>query len=78
MKLHYHPVSTTSRPIMMFAADHRLELDYRLVRRGPFARLTDLLFIRSQMRGSMQRSLARLKLEVEEVAAGEPPQPRSL
>ena len=54
------------------------ELDYRLVRRGPFARLTDLLFIRSQMRGSMQRSLARLKLEVEEVAAGEPPQPRSL
>jgi len=31
MKLYYHPVSTTCRPIMMFAADHRLPLDYRLV-----------------------------------------------
>jgi len=44
------------------------ELEYRLARRGPFARLTDLFFIRSQMRGSLRRSLARLKLEVEEVA----------
>jgi glutathione S-transferase len=31
MKLYYHPVSTTSRPIMLFAADHGLELEYRLV-----------------------------------------------
>jgi glutathione S-transferase len=31
MKLYYHPASTTSRPIMMFAADHRLKLDYQLV-----------------------------------------------
>ena len=31
MKLYYHPVSTTSRPIMMFAADHQLALDYRVV-----------------------------------------------
>jgi uncharacterized protein YndB with AHSA1/START domain len=46
------------------------ELDYRLRHRGPFAKLTDLLFIRSQMRGSLSRSLARLKLEVEEAAAG--------
>jgi hypothetical protein len=44
------------------------ELEYRLARRGPFARLTDLFFIRSQMGGSLRRSLARLKLEVEEVA----------
>jgi hypothetical protein len=44
------------------------ELDYRLRKRGPFARLTDRLFIRSQMRGSLRRSLDRLKAEVEEVA----------
>jgi hypothetical protein len=44
------------------------ELEYRLRRRGPFARLTDLFFIRSQMRASIHRSLARLKLEVQEVA----------
>ena len=45
------------------------ELDYRLRRRGPFVWLTDRLFIRSQLRGSIARSLARLKLEVEELAA---------
>jgi len=44
------------------------QLEYRLASRGPFARLTDVLFIRSQMRGSLRRSLARLKLEAEEVA----------
>lgn len=48
-------------------------LDYKLRQGGPLAKLTDRLFIRSQMRGSMGRSLARLKLELEEVAAG--PQP---
>ena len=47
------------------------ELDYRLRRRGPFAWLTDRLFIRSQGRGSVARSLARLKLEVEELARAE-------
>jgi glutathione S-transferase len=31
MKLYYHPVSTTSRPIMMFAADSGITLDYQLV-----------------------------------------------
>jgi len=41
-------------------------LDYRLRRSGPFAALTDLLFVRSQMRRSMQRSLGRFKHEVEE------------
>jgi len=45
------------------------ELEYRLRKRGPFAWLTDRLFIRSQMRGSLRRSLARLKLEAEERAA---------
>lgn len=28
MRLYYHPVSTTSRPIMLFAADHGIALDY--------------------------------------------------
>jgi uncharacterized protein YndB with AHSA1/START domain len=48
------------------------EQQYRLRRGGPLARVTDALFIRSQMRGSLARSLGRLKLEVEEVAAEKP------
>ncbi len=40
-------------------------LDYRLRGGGPLAWITDRLFIRSQMRGSMRRSLERLKLEME-------------
>jgi glutathione S-transferase len=31
MKLYYHPVSTTSRPIMAFAADHPLDLEFQVV-----------------------------------------------
>jgi glutathione S-transferase len=31
MKLYYHPVSTTSRPILQFAAEHGLELDLQVV-----------------------------------------------
>ncbi|HKU14073.1 MAG TPA: glutathione S-transferase family protein [Steroidobacteraceae bacterium] len=31
MKLYFHPVSTTSRPVALFAADHGIELDYQLV-----------------------------------------------
>lgn len=31
MKLYYHPVSTTSRPIALFAADHRIELEYQVI-----------------------------------------------
>jgi uncharacterized protein YndB with AHSA1/START domain len=45
------------------------ELDYRRTHRGPLAWLTDRLFIRSQVRGSLERSLARLRLEIEEVAS---------
>jgi hypothetical protein len=41
-------------------------LEYRLVSAGPFAWLTDRLFIRSQMRRSMRRSLDRLRLEIGE------------
>jgi hypothetical protein len=51
------------------------ELEYRLRRRGPFARLTDLLFVRSQVSRSMQRSLGRLKREVEEAAGPATPAP---
>jgi hypothetical protein len=47
------------------------ELEYRLRRRGPFSWLTDRLFIRSQVRGSLARTLTRLKLEVEELAGAE-------
>jgi glutathione S-transferase len=31
MKLYYHPVSTTSRPIVLFAADAGIALDYQVV-----------------------------------------------
>jgi glutathione S-transferase len=31
MKLYYHPVSTTSRPIMLLAADENIALDYEVV-----------------------------------------------
>jgi glutathione S-transferase len=31
MKLYYHPASTTSRPIMLFAQDSGIDLEYRLV-----------------------------------------------
>ena len=44
------------------------ELEYRLRTRGPFAWLTDRLFIRSQVGASVARTLGSLKLEVEELA----------
>ena len=31
MKLYFHPVSTTSRPVMLLAADDGIELDYEVV-----------------------------------------------
>ena len=31
MKLYYHPVSTTSRPIVLFAHESGIELDYQVV-----------------------------------------------
>jgi uncharacterized membrane protein len=43
-------------------------LSYRLLGGGPFGWATDRLFIRSQQRRSIQRSLLRLKHEVEEIA----------
>src|SRR5262249_52546435 len=42
-----------------------LELTYDLVSGGFFASISDLLFVRSQMRSSLSRSLASLKLELE-------------
>jgi glutathione S-transferase len=31
MKVYYHPVSTTSRPIMLFAAEHDLDIEFTVV-----------------------------------------------
>ncbi|MCD6014213.1 MAG: hypothetical protein K0R88_297 [Solirubrobacterales bacterium] len=45
-----------------------LVLDYGLQRGGPLAWLTERLFVRGQVRGSLQRSLLRFKHEAEEVA----------
>jgi hypothetical protein len=48
-------------------------LDYGLQRGGPLAWLTERLFVRGQVRGSLQRSLLRFKHEAEEVATlGDP------
>jgi Polyketide cyclase / dehydrase and lipid transport len=50
-----------------------LTLDYGLRRRGPFAWLTERIFVRGQVRASLQRSLLRFKHEAEEVATlGDP------
>jgi hypothetical protein len=74
-KIEFEDPETTGRLTVTFGIDGERtvvtqELDYRLREGGVFARVTDRLFIRSQMRGSLSRSLTRLKLEVEEVAAG--------
>jgi hypothetical protein len=45
-----------------------LELNYGLARGGAFAWVTDRVFVRSQMRESLRRTLARFRLEVEAVA----------
>ena len=31
MKLYFHPASTTSRPVALFAADHSIELEYQVI-----------------------------------------------
>ncbi len=45
-----------------------LELEYRLASGGPLAWVTDRVFVRSQMRESLRRTLARFRLEVEDLA----------
>ena len=40
------------------------ELEYAITGGGALSALTDVLFVRSQMRRSLQRSLGRLRLEV--------------
>jgi Polyketide cyclase / dehydrase and lipid transport len=42
------------------------EMDYRTNSRGPLAALTDVLFVRSQVQRSLERSLERLRHEIEE------------
>lgn len=44
-------------------------LDYRVTAGGPLRAVTDLFFIRGQMRGSLERSLADLRLEAERTGA---------
>jgi hypothetical protein len=46
-----------------------LTMDYRLGGRGPFTWASDRLFVRTQVRRSLERTVLRLKHEVEEVAA---------
>jgi Polyketide cyclase / dehydrase and lipid transport len=45
------------------------ELTYALVAKGPIARMGAVLFVKSQVRASMQRSLLALRRAVEEAAA---------
>jgi hypothetical protein len=77
-KVEFEDPETTGRLTVTFGIEGEStvvtqELDYRLREGGVFAKVTDRLFIRSQMRGSLSRSLTRLKLEVEEVAAATRP-----
>jgi Polyketide cyclase / dehydrase and lipid transport len=46
-----------------------LTMDYRLGGRGPFTWASDRLFVRTQVRRSLERTVLRFKHEVEEVAA---------
>jgi uncharacterized membrane protein len=45
-----------------------LELDYSLPKAGPFAWLTDRLFVRAQVQRALQRTLAAFKREAEDSA----------
>lgn len=47
-------------------------LTYRLVDRGPIARLGAILFVKAQVRASVQRSLLSFRREVEERSQFEP------
>ena len=47
-----------------------LELSYSLRSGGLFGKVADFLFVRSQMRRSLARTLERFKVEVEDRAAG--------
>jgi glutathione S-transferase len=31
MRIYYHPVSTTSRPLMLFAEENRLPVEFKVV-----------------------------------------------
>lgn len=42
-----------------------LEVSYSLRGQGTFGRIVDRLFVRSQVRGSLERTLARLRVEIE-------------
>jgi hypothetical protein len=48
-----------------------LTLDYRLARGGPLAGLTDFLFVRPQVRRSLERTLVRFAREIQELRSGE-------
>jgi uncharacterized membrane protein len=45
-----------------------LKLSYALPSSGPLAWLTERVFVRGQVRGSLQRTLARFRLEAEELS----------
>lgn len=47
----------------------RQEMSYRLLDRGPISRLGALLFVKAQIRSSMERSLAAFKHEAQEIAS---------
>ena len=50
----------------------RQGLTYRLTTGGPLRPVTDVLFIRPQMRGSLERSLVELRLEAERTGGTQP------
>jgi uncharacterized protein YndB with AHSA1/START domain len=55
----------TSFDVIASGTRVRQKLDYEIRRGGVFVRISDLLFVRSQMRASLARSLGLLRTELE-------------
>ena len=72
-EVEYSDPESAGRLVTAFAVEGEgtrvtLTLDYRLARSGPYAWIVERLFVRGQVRSSLQRSLLRFKHEVEEIA----------
>jgi glutathione S-transferase len=85
MKIHYHPASTTSRPLMLFAAEQNLDAELVLVdiftgehRREPYAQLNPNRLVPTLQDGdfTLTESSAILKYLADKI--GSPTYPKDL
>lgn len=73
-RIEFSDPSTSGKLVTRFEArgsgtEVTVELEYELAKRGVLSRITDRLFARGQVAGSLSRTLSRFKHEVEELAA---------